>query len=78
MVLESPGKGGRSLKTAFSRGTSTKNRCRGTAIFAYVIFSKILKIKLSPARELNFRCFENTFDRTFREPKILKISVLPA
>ena len=68
MILETPGKGGGSLKTALSRGTSIKHCCRGTAIFAYFISSKLLKIELSPARDLNFRCFENAFDRILREP----------
>ena len=73
-----PGHSKLRLKTAFSRETSFKNYCRGTALFAYLIFSKILKIELSPTRELNFRCFENWFSRIFREPKIRRIAVLPA
>ena len=66
------------LKTMFSLEASLKNCSRATAIFAYSIFSKILKIKLSPRRELNFDCFENCFGRLFRLPKMLKIAVLRA
>ena len=81
-ILESPQGGsterGRSLKPVISRGTSLENCCRGTAMFAYFIFSKILKIELSPTRKLNFRCFENWLGRIFRAPKIRRIAVLPA
>ena len=66
------------LKTLFSREVSLKNCSRAIAIFAYSIFSKILKIKLSPRRKLNFDCFENCFGRFFRLPKMLKIAVLRA
>ena len=66
------------LKTVFSHEASLKNCSRKTAIFAYFIFSKILKIELSPPRELDFGCFENCFGPFFRVPKILKIAVLRA
>ena len=46
--------------------------------FAYFIFSKILKIELSPAPELDFGRLENCKTRIFRRQKILKIAVLRA
>ena len=46
-------------KIVFSRGASLKNCRRGTTIFTYSIFLNILKIELSPTRELNFDCFQN-------------------
>ena len=62
----------------FSHEASLKNCSCAIAIFAYFIFSKILKIELSPRREPNFARFENCFGPFFRVPKILKIAVLRA
>ena len=66
------------LKYWFSLGTSFKNCSRATAIFACFTFSNILKIELSPARELNLGCFQNCFGFIFRILKIMKFAVLPA
>ena len=48
------------------------------AIVACFIFSKILKIELSPGRELNFGNFKKCFCRNCWIPKILKSTVLRA
>ena len=66
------------LKTAFSHGASLKNCNRKIAIFAYSIFCKIVKIELSPTRELNFGSFQNCIGRLFWVRKNCKIAVLRA
>ena len=66
------------LKTLLWLEASLKIAVEKLQYFAYFIFSKILKIELSPPRELDFGCFENCFGPFFRVPKILKIAVLRA
>ena len=44
----------------------------------FFIFFEILKLELSPARELDFSCLQNCNGRMCWVPKILEIAVLPA
>ena len=66
-----------SLKTAFSHEASSKNCIRKHAFFRFFICFELLKLELSPTRELDLSCFQNCIGRYFWVTKIFEIAVLP-